>query len=242
VAIVIIPARYASTRFPAKPLAKIAGVSMIERVYKQCELAKGIDKVFVATDHNDIKNEITRFGGRIIMTKTSHVSGTDRIYEAATVARADEDAVVINVQGDEPLIDPAVITAVAKMMAKDESILVGTPITLLTKEEEFTNPNVVKVVLDANKNALYFSRAGIPFQREAKNVKHYKHIGVYGYRMSALKRFTQLKEGTLEKSERLEQLRFLEAGVPIRCVEVQYESIAVDVPEDIAKVEARLKQ
>ena len=215
---------------------------MIERVYKQCELAKGIDKVFVATDHNEIKNEITRFGGRIIMTKSSHVSGTDRIYEAATIARADEDSVVINVQGDEPLIDPSVISAVAKMMAKDESILVGTPIALITSEQEFTNPNVVKVVLDANKNALYFSRAGIPFQREAKYVKHYKHIGVYGYRMSALKRFTQLKEGALEKSERLEQLRFLEAGVPIRCVEVQYESIAVDVPEDIAKVEARLKQ
>jgi 3-deoxy-manno-octulosonate cytidylyltransferase (CMP-KDO synthetase) len=240
--IVIIPARYASTRFPGKPLAKIAGVSMIERVYKQCELAKGIAKVVVATEHEKVKEEVQRFGGRIVMTSSKHVSGTDRIFEAATLARADEDAIVINVQGDEPLIEPSVISAIAKMMEKDESILVGTPITLLTQEEEFTNPNVVKVVLDANKNALYFSRAGIPFQREPSHIKHYKHIGVYGYRMSALKRFTQLKEGTLEKSERLEQLRFLEAGVPIRCVEVQYESIAVDVPEDVAKVEARLAE
>ena len=240
-AIIIIPARYASTRFPAKPLAKIAGVSMVERVYKQCEQAKGISKVIVATDHKSIKDEVQRFGGRIVMTSPKHPSGTDRIYEAATLARADEDAIIINVQGDEPLIDPAVITALAKMMEKDESIQVGTPVSLLINDEEFANPNVVKVVMDAKMNALYFSRAGIPFPREGRHAKLYKHIGVYAYRMTALKRFTELKESPLERTERLEQLRFLEHGIGIRCVEVKYESIAVDVPEDVARVEQRLK-
>lgn len=240
--IVIIPARHASTRFPGKPLAMIAGRSMVERVYKLCEQAKGIDKVYVATEHEAIKAEIERFGGRTIMTSHAHLSGTDRIYEAATIARANDDAVVINVQGDEPLIDPTVITALAKEMKRDPSILVATPVTPLRDDAEFENPNVVKVVMSDKHDALYFSRAGIPHRRDTARAKRYKHIGVYAYRMEALRRFVALGESMLERSERLEQLRFLEVGIPIRCVEVEYESIAVDVPEDIARVEARLKQ
>lgn len=237
--IVIIPARYASTRLPAKPLAIIAGMTMIERVYRQCILASSVDAVYVATDHSAIAAEVERFGGHAIMTSPDCPSGTDRVFEAAEKLGL-TDATVINVQGDEPLIDPKVITALARVMQEDPTIQVATPISPLTREEELANPNVVTVVRNAKGDALYFSRTAIPYHRDTPTTSYFKHIGVYAYRMDALRRFVELGESHLERTERLEQLRILEAGIPIRCVEVEYESVAVDSPEDILKVEATL--
>ena len=239
--VVIIPARYASTRLPAKPLAIIAGMTMIERVFRQATLALGVDAVYVATDHPAIAREVERFGGRAIMTSPDCPSGTDRVFEAAQTLGL-TDATVINVQGDEPLIDPNVITALARVMEQDPSILVATPISPLTIEEELTNPNVVTVVRNAKGDALYFSRTAIPYHRDTPTTSYFKHIGVYAYRMDALRKFVALGESHLERTERLEQLRILEAGIPIRCVEVEYESIAVDSPEDINKVEHLIHQ
>lgn len=237
--IVIIPARYASTRLPAKPLAMIAGMTMIERVYRQANRAVGVDAVYVATDHPAIAAEVERFGGQAIMTSPDCPSGTDRVFEVAEKLGL-TDATVINVQGDEPLIDPKVITALARVMQEDPTIQVATPISPLTREEELTNPNVVTVVRNAKGDALYFSRTAIPYHRDTPTTSYFKHIGVYAYRMDALRRFVELGESHLERTERLEQLRILEAGIPIRCVEVNYESVAVDSAEDILKVEQAL--
>ncbi|MDP4197976.1 MAG: 3-deoxy-manno-octulosonate cytidylyltransferase [Bacteroidota bacterium] len=239
--VVIIPARYASTRLPGKPLAIISGMTMIERVYRQCENAQEIDAVFVATDHPAIVQEVERFGGRAVMTSPECPSGTDRVFEAAQILELPDSAIVINVQGDEPLIDPKVITALARAMQEDDTIQVATPISPLTREEEITNPNVVTVVRNTKGDALYFSRTAIPYHRDTPTTSYLKHVGVYAYRMEALRQFVLLGESHLERKERLEQLRLLEAGIPIRCVEVEYESVAVDSPEDIEKVEQRLQ-
>lgn len=246
--VIIIPARYASERLPKKPLALIAGVTMIERVYRQCERAKSIDEIYVATDHEAILKEVSRFGGNAVMTSPACASGTDRVAEAATQLGLD-NAVIINVQGDEPLIDPKVLTALDLEMQSYPEVLVATPITLLKRAEDLTNPNVVFAVKDRNNNALYFSRHPIPFLRSLgteavadwpKQHLYFKHIGVYAYRAEVLKQFVALGESPLECAERLEQLRLLEAGIPIRCVEVEYESVAVDTAEDIKKVEGIL--
>jgi 3-deoxy-manno-octulosonate cytidylyltransferase (CMP-KDO synthetase) len=243
--IVIIPSRYASIRLPAKPLAMIRGQTLIERVYQRARLAEGIDAIYVATDHAGIAAEVERFGGSVIMTSPDCPSGTDRVAQAAQQL-ALEDAIIINVQGDEPLIEPDVISALASAMKNDAGIRVATPIARLCKPEELNNPSVVKVVLNSKNDALYFSRQWIPYARDIEEMSLYgwlnthpcfKHIGVYAYRAEALKRFVELGESPLERAEKLEQLRLLEAGIPIRCVEVEYESIAVDTPEDIVRVE-----
>ena len=243
--IIIIPARYASERLPQKPLALISGMTMIERVYRQCERAHGIDEIYVATDHEAILREVERFGGRAIMTSPARASGTDRVAEAAE--QLGSVGVIINVQGDEPLIDPKVLTALDLEMQSHPEVLVATPITSLKRAEDLMNPNVVFAVKDRNNNALYFSRHPIPFLRmlgsEAvndwpKQHLYFKHIGVYAYRAEILKQFVAFGESPLERAERLEQLRLLEAGIPIRCVEVEYESVAVDTADDILKVEA----
>ena len=239
----IIPARYASTRFPGKPLALIAGKPLIQRVVEQCQKAKSLGEVIVATDDARIADAAKRFC-RVEMTRPEHPSGTDRIAEVA--ARCECDAVV-NVQGDEPLIDPAVIDAVAGALAGSEMSTAATPVK---NPAEFDSPNVVKVVVNATGHALYFSRRTIPYLREAASgsvseqlaaFPFLKHLGIYGYRRETLLRLVKFPVSPLENAEKLEQLRALENGIPMAVVKVDYDSVGVDVPEDVARVEAILK-
>jgi 3-deoxy-manno-octulosonate cytidylyltransferase (CMP-KDO synthetase) len=247
---VIIPSRYASERLPAKPLAMIRGKTLVERVYRQCSLGKGVDRIYVATDHAEIAREVERFGGTVAMTSPDCASGTDRVAQAAERLGI-TDGVVINVQGDEPLIDPTVITSLALLMQKNPDVQIATPVSRLTCSEDLTNPNIVKVVMNEHWNALYFSRQAIPYLRDmgaqamdrwVDAHSFFKHIGVYAYRIKALKQFVAMKESPLERAEHLEQLRLLEAGIPIRCIEVEYESVAIDTPEDIRKVESLIAE
>lgn len=239
----IIPARYASTRFPAKPLALIAGKSLIQRVVEQCLKARTLSEVIVATDDIRIADEARKFC-RVEMTRADHPSGSDRIAEVA--ARCDCDAVV-NIQGDEPLMDPVVIDAVAAALADNE---MSTAATLITHACEYDNPNVVKVVADAMGRALYFSRRTIPYLREAASrsaseqlaaFPFLKHLGIYGYRRGTLLQLVKYPVSPLENAEKLEQLRALENGIRIAVVQVAYDSVGVDVPGDVQRVEALLK-
>ncbi len=235
----IVPARYASTRFPGKSLAPIAGKPLIQHVVERCQKAKSLSEVIVATDDTRIVDVAKKFC-RVEMTRADHASGTDRIAEA--VARCQCDAVV-NIQGDEPLIDPAVIDAVAGALAHNEMSTAATPIK---NPAEYDNPNVVKVVVNAAGKALYFSRRTIPYLREAASPEgvrgqlaafpFLKHLGIYGYRRKTLFRLVNFPVSPLEDAEKLEQLRALENGIPIAVVKVEYESVGVDTPEDVAKV------
>ncbi len=238
----IIPARYASTRFPGKPLHPIAGKPLVQRVVEQCRQAKSLADVIVATDDERIAACARQFC-RVEMTRADHPSGSDRIAEVA--ARCECDAVV-NVQGDEPLMDPTVIDAVAAALAENEMSTAGTAIRDVA---EYDNPNVVKVVVGTNGRALYFSRRTIPFLRDAANkpaaeqmaaFPFLKHLGIYGYRRETLLRLVKFPVSPLENAEKLEQLRALENGISIGVVRVDYESIGVDVPADVARVEALL--
>ena len=235
----IIPARYASTRFPGKPLHPIAGKPLIQRVVEQCRKAKALSEVIVATDDVRIA-EVAKSFCRVEMTRTDHPSGSDRIAEVA--ARCDCDAVV-NIQGDEPLMDPTVIDAVAEALNQSEMSTAATPIRSI---EEYDNPNVVKVVADAAGRALYFSRRTIPYLREAASrpameqlaaFPFLKHLGIYGYRRETLLRLVRFPVSPLESAEKLEQLRALENGIAIAVVKVDYDSVGVDVPADVARVE-----
>jgi 3-deoxy-manno-octulosonate cytidylyltransferase (CMP-KDO synthetase) len=240
----IIPARYASTRFPAKPLADIAGKSMIQRVYEQVKKSKLITDVIVATDNIEIMNHVTAFGGRVRMTKESHVSGTDRCYEALTLQKAKFDY-VINIQGDEPFIQPEQIDLLAKLL--DAKTEIATLVKKIEDPEQLFNPNVVKAVVSDNGEALYFSRSTVPHIRntpEAEWIKKhtfYKHIGMYAYRTDVLKQLTSLPVSTLEKAESLEQLRWLENGFRIQVAETTTETIGIDTPEDLQKALSALK-
>jgi 3-deoxy-manno-octulosonate cytidylyltransferase (CMP-KDO synthetase) len=238
----IIPARYASTRFPGKPLHPIAGKPLIQRVVEQCRQAKSLTEVIVATDDERIAACARQFC-RVELTRADHPSGSDRIAEAASRCACDA---VINVQGDEPLMDPAVIDAVAAALAQNE---MSTAATAIRDVAEYDNPNVVKVVAGTNGRALYFSRRTIPFLRDAAArpaaeqlaaFPFLKHLGIYGYRRDTLLRLVQFPVSPLENAEKLEQLRALEHGIAIGVVKVNYESIGVDVPADVARVEARL--
>jgi len=247
--IVIIPSRYASQRLPAKPLALIRGKTLIERVYQRVLLAKGVDEVHVATDHSEIAEEVARFGGNVLMTFPDCASGTDRVAQAADLLGLD-DAIILNVQGDEPLIEPSVIEQLATTMQDNTALRAVTPVARVTQAEDLTNPNIVTVAIDRSGDALYFSRHAVPFLRDGgtdvskwlEQYPYFKHIGVYAYRLEVLRKFASLGEGPLERAERLEQLRLLEAGVPIRCVPVEFEAVAVDTPEDILRVESLLDQ
>ena len=240
----IIPARYASTRFPGKPLALIAGQPLIHRVVRRCQQARSLSEVIVATDDERIA-ETARKVCRVEMTAASHPSGSDRIAEVA--ARVACEAVV-NIQGDEPLIDPAVIDAVAGALDAAE---MSTAAARLKTTGEYDNPNVVKVVVNAAGLALYFSRRTIPYLREAASgsvseqlaaFPFLKHLGIYGYRRETLLRLVRYPVSPLEAAEKLEQLRALENGIPIAVVKVDYDSVGVDVPEDVARVEGLLKR
>ena len=239
----IIPARYASTRFPGKPLHPIAGKPLIQRVVEQCQKARSLTEVVVATDDLRIA-EVARQFCRVELTREDHPSGSDRIAEVA--ARCECDAVV-NIQGDEPLIDPAVVDAVAQALTGSEMSTAATPIQNLA---EYDNPNVVKVVVNRASHALYFSRRTIPYLREAASrsaseqlaaFPFLKHLGIYGFRRATLLRLVQFPVSPLENAEKLEQLRALDNGIQIAVVNVNYDSVGVDVPEDVARVEAILK-
>ena len=238
----LIPARFASTRFPGKPLALIAGKPLLQRVVEQCQKAKSLAEVIVATDDERIAGAARKFC-RVEMTRADHPSGSDRIAEVA--GRISCDAVV-NIQGDEPLIDPAVIDAVAGALSQNDMSTAATPIKNLS---EYDNPNVVKVVVNAAGRALYFSRRTIPYVREAASrpvpeqlaaFPFLKHLGIYGYRRETLLRLVKFPVSPLENAEKLEQLRALENGIGIAVVKLDYDSMGVDVPEDVARLETVL--
>ncbi|PLY03638.1 MAG: 3-deoxy-manno-octulosonate cytidylyltransferase [Desulfuromonas sp.] len=235
----IIPARYASTRFPGKPLADIAGKPMIQHVYEQTAKSALVNRVIVATDDERICDSVLGFGGEAVMTRADHPSGTDRLAEVAAGLDAEW---IVNVQGDEPLIDPQMIDEAVQPMLDNPEIRMGTLKSRLVDESEYLNPNIVKVVTDQSGFALYFSRSSIPFLRDSKfgSTRIYKHVGLYVYRRDFLLQYPQLEETELEKSEKLEQLRALEHGYRIYVTETARESIGVDVPGDIGKVLARL--
>jgi len=238
----VIPARYASARFPGKPLAQIAGKPMIQHVVERLREASKISRIVVATEDPRIQDAVTSFGAEAILTRADHRTGTDRVAEVAVHIPAE---IYVNVQGDEPLIDPDTVDAVVQSMLDDLSAQIGTPCSAITIPNEIMDPNVVKVVRDFDGNALYFSRAPIPWVRDtgAKvDARHWKHIGVYGYRRDALLEFPTLPPGELERIEQLEQLRWLENAFHIAVVETEYDAISVDVPADVERVEKLLRE
>ncbi len=246
--IAIIPARYASTRFPAKPLAILAGKTVIQRVYEQVKNL--VDKAVVATDHQLIADEVLRFGGEVVMTSPNHKSGTDRCNEAFSKVGGGFD-VVINVQGDEPFIQPSQIQTI-KECFDDPSVDIATLVKPFDEETGFDavlNPNSPKVVLGNNHEALYFSRSVIPFVRGEEqgqawmeNHVFYKHIGIYAYRAHVLKEITALPQSSLELAESLEQLRWLQNGYKIKAGVTNVETVGIDTPEDLQRAELYIKQ
>jgi 3-deoxy-manno-octulosonate cytidylyltransferase (CMP-KDO synthetase) len=236
----IIPSRYASTRFPAKPLIDIAGKSMIQRVYEQAKKSKSLTDVVVATDDVRIEEHVKSFGGNVVMTKESHQSGTDRCFEAAQKYCPSAD-VVINIQGDEPFIQPEQIDLVASCF-QSESTQIATLVSILNSQEDLFNPTVPKVIITNAKEAIYFSRHAIPFIRGKEesewltSTTFYKHIGIYAYRNKVLAEITALKQSSLELAESLEQLRWIENGYKIKVEVTDLESVAIDTPEDLKKL------
>lgn len=241
----IIPARYASTRFPAKPLADIAGKTMIEWVYSQAKKSSKLDQVIVATDNNKIYNHVKEKGGEVCMTSEDHVSGTDRCAEALLLTKEKYDY-VINIQGDEPFINPGQIDLLASLL--DGSVELGTLIKKITSPEELHNNNIVKVITNMRHEAIYFSRSALPHLRNVapenwlSQRNYYKHIGMYGYRADILHDITRLEPSSLEKAESLEQLRWIENGYAIKVAETDIESMGIDTPEDLARAVSRLKK
>jgi 3-deoxy-manno-octulosonate cytidylyltransferase (CMP-KDO synthetase) len=226
--VAIIPARFESTRLPGKPLALIAGRPMIEHVYRRAADARGVDAVVVATDDDRIAAAVEHFGGIVRMTQRTHRTGTDRVAE---VARALPCDIVVNVQGDEPMIEPEMIAAVIEPLAESAIVEMSTLRRAITDPADLVNPHVVKVVVDRLGDALYFSRSPIPHHGPA-----FKHVGLYGYRRDFLLSFAALPQTPLETGESLEQLRALEHGLRIRTIETRYDSIGVDTPEDLERV------
>ncbi len=234
----IIPARYASTRFPAKALVDIAGQTMIERVYRQAKKSKSITKIIVATDHSKIFDHVISFGGQACMTSESHASGTDRCFEVLTKEN-DQFDYVINIQGDEPFIAPEQIDLLASLL--DGKAELATLSKKIEDSEQLFNSHIVKIVSSADGKALYFSRSPIPHVRNVapsewlNRHSFYKHVGMYAYRADILKQITMLNISSLEKAESLEQLRWLENGYSINVAETEFETIGIDTPEDLEK-------
>jgi len=233
----IIPARYASTRFPGKPLADVNGKPMIQCVYEQAKKCKSLTEVVVATDDKQIEGAVKKFKGKVVMTSHKHESGTDRCYEALTKVGGKYDA-VINIQGDEPFIHPEQISKVANCFM-DKNVQLATLVMKLDNLNELTNPNTIKVIVSKKKEALYFSRAKIPYYRGEdfteglKRHTYFKHVGIYGYRTDVLGEVTKLERSSLEIAESLEQLRWLENGYKIAVEFTDLESHSIDTPEDL---------
>ncbi|MEJ2093027.1 MAG: 3-deoxy-manno-octulosonate cytidylyltransferase [Syntrophobacterales bacterium] len=237
----IIPARYESTRFPGKALAPLLGKPLIQRVYEQARQVKGLHDIFVATDDERIKDCVEGFGGRAVMTRRDHPSGSDRLAEAAEILGLDRHDLVFNIQGDQPVFPPLVIGHMAAVMERDCAAVMVTPARRLTDMEVAVDPNVVKVVFNQQGRALYFSRSPLPYWRNGERPYFYKHIGIYAYRVDFLKDFVTLPPGRWEQAEKLEQLRALEYGYPIHVVETEEDTLEVDTPEDLERAEAYLR-
>ena len=237
----IIPARYASTRFPAKPLAMLGGKTVIQRVYEQ--VTGVLDDAYVATDDERIEAAVKAFGGKVVMTSVDHKSGTDRCYEACTKIGGDFD-VIVNIQGDEPFIQPSQLNAV-KACFEDSTTQIATLVKPFTADEPFAvleNVNSPKVVVNKNWNALYFSRSPIPYPRNAEKARYLKHVGIYAYRRDVLQNYSQLPRTALSQIEELEQLRLMNAGINIRTFEVAATGPGVDTPACLEKVRALIAQ
>ena len=240
--ITVIPARYQSQRFNGKPLAMIAGKPMIQHVFQKAKACPEVDEIYVATDDKRIYECVHGFDGTAIMTNENHQSGTDRIAEAIeSINLADQD-IVVNIQGDQPIFHPSMLSDLIQALLKNPTIPMSTLMYKIRDDKELHDTNKVKVVVDINGCALYFSRSPIPFCRDEKSNKtfHYKHLGMYAYRKEFLLAFTKLSYGILEHAEKLEQLRVLEHGFKIKVVETIFNSIEVDTPEDIKRVEQNL--
>ena len=231
----VIPARFKSTRFPGKVLALIDGKPMIEHVWRQASQCHELDDLLIACDHDDVRKAARSFGAKAIMTSPDHSSGSDRIAEAVGSLNYE---IVVNIQGDEPFIEPKVIDGLVLALKNDTKASVATVIKEIKADEEIVNPNVVKVVVDQDHYALYFSRSVIPYNRNAarpSGMKYFKHLGLYAYRKDFLMSYRDLPKSMLEATEQLEQLRILEAGHKIKTIETDCESLAVDTPEDLAR-------
>lgn len=240
--IVVIPSRYAATRLPGKPLVNLAGKPMVQRVYEQAKFAQTVHRVLVATDDQRIVDAVLAFGGEARMTRSDHRTGTERIAEVAAHEPGD---VFVNVQGDEPLIDPVAIDTAVAALLEDPPAQIATVATPIRHVPDIMDPNVVKTVLDFDSNALYFSRAPVPWVRDTQqkvHVKYWKHLGLYVFQRDALLEYPTLPQGELEKIEQLEQLRWLENGWKIRVAEVEHDAVSVDVPEDVTRVEKLLQK
>jgi 3-deoxy-manno-octulosonate cytidylyltransferase (CMP-KDO synthetase) len=238
-----IPARAESGRFPGKPLADIHGKPMIMRVFENALRSKILEDLYIATDSEEIARIVRDYGGKALMTSPDHGCGTDRVAEAAEQIGLDGDAIAVNIQGDQPLMDPRMIEEVVRPLQEDPRIPMSTLIYRIVRDEEITHPNAVKTVADREGFAIYFSRATIPFFREDDDTAvYYKHHGIYAYRNGFLQLFSKLPRGFLESAERLEQLRALEHGFRIKLVITQRDSIEVDTPEDLERVREELSK
>lgn len=240
--VIIIPSRFASERFPGKPLAMISKKPMIQWVYEAAQGVSNCDRVLVATDDERIQSTVLNFGGQVVMTSPQAASGSDRIAEAAQILDLGADQLIINLQGDQPLIRPQTIQDLISAFEDDPKLPMATLAIRTRDMAVIQQPKFVKVVLAENGDALYFSRAPIPHGRDRADHDFFKHIGVYAYRRSFLEAFRQLPQGRLEQIEKLEQLRVLESGYRIRVIETDFESPDVDLPGDIAKVEALIAE
>ena len=238
--VIVIPARYGSTRLPGKPLVSLAGKPMIQRVYERAKRAKTAGRVIVATDDERIVNKVQEFGGEARMTRTDHRTGTERIAEVAAHV---DGQVFVNVQGDEPLLDPAAVDAAVTALLEEPAAAIATVAVPIRTPADIMDPNVVKTVLDFEDNALYFSRAPIPWVRDSAHkthARHLKHLGLYVFQRDALLEYPTLPQGELERLEQLEQLRWMENGWKIRVAEVPHDAVSVDAPEDVPRVESLL--
>lgn len=239
--VIVIPARYGSTRLPGKPLVQLAGKPMVQHVYQRAKLAKRASRVIVATDDERIVKAVEAFGGEVRMTRQDHRTGTERIAEVA--AHTDGD-VFVNVQGDEPLLDAASVDTAVASLEEEPAVAISTVAVPIRRPADIMDPNVVKTVLDFDGNALFFSRAPIPWVRDTGaqvQARHLKHLGLYVFQRDALLEYPTLPQGDLERLEQLEQLRWLENGWKIRVAEVEHDAVSVDVPDDVARVEQLLK-
>lgn len=237
--IVIIPSRYGSSRFPGKPLALICGKPMIQWVCENVGKVKCVDGVYVATDDQRIYDAVVGFGGKALMTSSEHTCGTDRLAECVGILNLADDDIVLNIQGDEPLIKPEMVMDLISTF-DDESVYMATLKKKIEEENEISNPNVVKVITNIHDDAIYFSRYTIPYERDGVRRVHYKHVGTYGYKVWFLKDYSNMPKTELELSESLEQLRVVENGLKIRVKETQWQTIGVDTPEQIQLVEKLL--
>jgi len=232
--LIVIPARYGSTRFPGKPLVKINGKEMVLHVYDRAKMVKNALEVIIATDDIRIYDCAKKYGAKVEMTSSDIKSGTDRVWE---VAKNKSYEIIVNLQGDEPFIDTNVIEQTIEVLENDNEVDISTPVTKIKNIEEVNDPNIVKVVFNDKNYAIYFSRASIPFYRDANiDKRYYKHIGLYCFRKESLKRFVELPQSKLEKIEKLEQLRAIEADMKIKVFKTDYDSISIDTPSDLEKL------